>query len=204
MATNIAPVSNDAEALVAVQQPERVTVTIEGVTPILFHRWSTEEVAEKAKAPKNSAVKKTDNLETMVYRTEAGHLALPSEYLRASLVQAARFFQDPRSPRKSLMDLAKAAFVISPLLADLGQDTWDYVDRRRVMVQRNAVTRERPALREGWRATFTVELLLPEYLGDRLLYELLTAAGRFVGVGDFRPTYGRFRVISFTADPGVA
>lgn len=38
---------------------------------------------------------------------------------------------------------------------------------------------------------------LPEYISPELLHALLTDAGRLIGVGDFRPTYGRFRVIRF-------
>jgi hypothetical protein len=74
----------------------------------------------------------------------------------------------------------------------------DYIDRRRVLIQRNAITRERPALREGWQATIDLMVLLPEYIDRKTLLEVLTNAGRLVGVGDFRPTYGRFQVVAFS------
>ena len=127
-----------------------------------------------------------------------GHIGLPGEYLRQSIIGAARFRQDPRSPRKSAMDLFKAGVVSITELADLGVKEPDYIDRRRVLVQRNAITRERPALREGWEATVELMVLLPEYIDRTLLLDVITAAGRLIGVGDFRPTYGRFAVSNFS------
>lgn len=196
-ATALKPVSNDAEETVALGEPYTVAVTIRGSAAILFHRWSNESVAAKSAAAKNSKAKKTDDLASYVYRCDNGHLGLPGEYLRQSIIGAARFRQDPRSPRKSAMDLYKAGVVAITELADLGVDEADYIDRRRVLVQRNAITRERPALREGWEATIDLMVLLPEYIDRTTLLEIIGSAGRLIGVGDFRPTYGRFAVTNF-------
>lgn len=196
-ATALHPVSNDAAEEVAINEPYSVAVTIRGSSAILFHRWSNEAVAEKAAAAKGSKAKKSDNLDSYVYRCDNGHLGLPGEYLRQAIIGAARFRQDPRSPRKSAMDLFKAGVVSTTETADLGVVDPDYIDRRRVLIQRNAITRERPALREGWEATIELMVLLPEYIDRTMLLEVIGAAGRLIGVGDFRPTYGRFAVTSF-------
>lgn len=196
-ATAIKPVSNDAAEDIAIGEPYSVSVTVRGSAAILFHRWSNEAVAEKAAAAKGSKAKKSDNLDSYVYRCDNGNLGLPGEYLRQSIIGAARFRQDPRSPRKSAMDLFKAGVVSLTELADLGVSEADYIDRRRVLIQRNAITRERPALREGWEATIELMVLLPEYIDRTSLLDILTAAGRLIGVGDFRPTYGRFAVTNF-------
>jgi hypothetical protein len=178
-------------------EPYTATVTIVGVTDLFFHRWNCETVAEKATAAKGSKAKKTDDLESYVWRNDDGMICLPSEYLRQAVIHAAKFKQDPRSPRKSAMDLVKAAVVSLTPLASLGHKAWQYEDRRRVVIQRNAVSRVRPAFREGWKAEFELLVNLPQYVSPALLQDLLTDAGRFVGVGDFRPTYGRFRVTKF-------
>src|SRR5512146_1226015 len=94
----IAPVSNDAEEDIGNGQPYTVRVTIRGSSAILFHRWSNEAVAEKAAAAKGSKAKKSDNLESYVYRCDNGNLGLPGEYVRQAIIGAARFRQDPRSP----------------------------------------------------------------------------------------------------------
>ena len=121
-------------------------------------------------------------------------LCLPGEYVRQSVIAAAKFRQDPRSPRKSAMDLVKAAVVSLTPLASLDVKEWDYLHKCRVQIQRNAITRVRPALHTGWSATVILMVTLPEYVAPSMLHELLVNAGRLVGVGDFRPTYGRFIV----------
>lgn len=63
-------VSNDAAQVISFEEPYIVAVEIEGTSPILFHRWSCEDVAAKAEAKKNSKAKKTDNVESYVYRNE--------------------------------------------------------------------------------------------------------------------------------------
>lgn len=187
-------VSNGGESVYEASYPYTVEATIEGAAPILFHRWNCDAVEAKSKAAKGSAAKKSDDLESYVYRNDAGDICLPGEYLRQSIILAAKFRQDPRSPRKSAMDLFKAAVISLTDLASLGTAEWDYEDRRRVTVQRNGITRIRPAMREGWKATIQLMVNIPEYVSPALLRSVLDDAGRLVGVGDFRPTFGRFTV----------
>ena len=197
-ATAIGPlVTNDATFTIDTTIPYMVRARIVGVADFLFHRWNCEDVEAKSKAAKGSAAKKKDNLESYVYRTDTGELAIPGEYVRQSIVHAAKYRQDPRSPRKSAMDLYKAGIVPLTALATLGVDRWDYEHKCRVTVQRNGVTRVRPCMKAGW--TITVDLLvnLPEYIPPDALNETLQAAGRLIGLGDFRPTYGRFQVTRF-------
>lgn len=188
------PTNDGAEAILA---PYVVEVEIQGTTDILFHRWSNEDVEAKGKAGKNSKAKKTDNLEAYVYRNTDGELCVPGEYLRQAIIAAAKFKPDPRSPRKSAMDLYKAGVVALNNLASLGKKEWDYEDRRRVTIQRNGVTRVRPAMLTGWKATFQLQVLIPEYLDPQSLNETIQQAGRLIGLADFRPTFGRFQVVRF-------
>jgi hypothetical protein len=190
-------VTNGAEEAISFSEPYSVSVTIAGTSDLLFHRWNDAAVAEKAKAAKNSKAKKTDTVENYVYRLESGELAIPGEYLRQSIIGAAKYRQDPRSPRKSAMDLYKAGVVSVKVLAGIGKKTWDYEDRRRVVVQRSGITRVRPALLAGWRATFELMVLTPEYLDFATLLDTITAAGRLIGLADFRPTFGRFQVVKY-------
>lgn len=193
-----APTNGGASA-VEFQMPYVATVQIEGVADILFHRWNPEAVDAKATAAKGSKAKKSDDVESYVYRNDAGDICIPGEYLRQAIIMAAKFKQDPRSPRKSAMDLFKAGVVSLTPLASLGRDTWDYEDRRRVVVQRNGINRTRPAMKAGWRASFDLQVMLPEYITPQLLNEAIANAGRLIGLGDFRPSYGRFNVTLFDA-----
>ena len=186
------PPTNAAGELIDMSRPYAVAITLEGVSDLLFHRYDPEVVAETAAAAKNSKQKKTDNIESYVWRNDEGELCLPAEYVRRAIVQAAKFKQDPRSPRKSAMDLINASVISLSNLATLGKKDWDYLDRRRVLVQRQGITRSRPAIASGWQADFTFAILSPEYVDIAFFRELLTTAGKLIGVGDFRPSFGRF------------
>lgn len=178
-------------------------VKIEGVSRILFHRYDPESVERKSKAPKGSAEKKTDDLESYLYRDLDGYISIPAVNIKACLLNAAKHFSDPRSTgqKKQAKDLFAAAIFIEPEMCPVlvgGKRVKEpqFIDRRGVVVQRNRVNRERPGLLPGWQCEFTVNVLAPEYITPELLREVIFVAGRFVGLGDFRPDFGRFQVIS--------
>ena len=189
--------SNDAQLDVEIQTPYEVECKIEGTAALLFHRWSCDAIEEKAAARKGSAAKKTDNIESYLYRDEKGFLAIPAEYFRQSIIHAAKFKQDPRSPRKSAMDLFKAGICTLNEMCSLKVKGPDFLDRRRVVIQRSGITRVRPAMLAGWKCAVNLQVLLPEYIDPTLLNETLQYAGRIVGIGDFRPSFGRFVVTGF-------
>lgn len=189
--------TNGGAATIDASQPYRVAVQLTGTADLLFHRWNSQAVDEKAKAAKNSKAKKTDDIESYVYRNDDGHLCIPGEYVRQSVVMAAKFRQDPRSPRKSAMDLYKAGVVPLTILASTGKTAWDYEDTRRVVIQRAGVNRTRPALKQGWKADFEFLILTPEYIAPMDLHGVMTQAGVLVGLADFRPTFGRFAITSY-------
>lgn len=195
--TELASPENGAADTILLSEPYAVEVKIEGTAAMLFHRWNCEAIEEKARAKKGSAAKKTDDLESYVWRRPDRMLCLPGEYLRMATVNAAKYKQDPRSPRKSAMDLYKAGVIVLTELAPLGTTRWDYEDKRRVVIQRNGINRVRPAFKPGWKATFVLQIGLPEYIGEIELRDTIEKAGKFVGVGDFRPTYGRFDIVEW-------
>lgn len=189
--------TNGAKNSIELALPYICDVKLQGASDMLFHRWNCESVDAKAKASKNSAAKKTDDVESYVWRNDDGEICIPGEYLRQAIVAAAKFKQDPRSPRKSAADLFKAGVVSLTNLTSLGVDTWDYLDTRRVTIQRAGINRTRPAMKAGWTADFQLQILTPEYIAVDLLYDVISMAGRLVGMGDFRPSFGRFNIVGF-------
>lgn len=200
-------ISNDGAETILMQAPFTARITITGDSAILFHRWSSDAVQAKADAAKGSRAKKTDDISTYVWRNDDDLICLPGEYLRGTLIDqkngAAKYQSDPRSPRKSALDLFRAGVVSLTDLAPITRadgtlaNTWDYLDRRRAVVQRNAITRERPAFYAGWSATIELMVVTPQYITPSLLRLTLNDAGRLVGVGDFRPSFGRFSITRF-------
>jgi len=190
--------TNGGKESIGFQEPYVVTSVIEGASDMLFHRWNCESVAEKSKASKNSKAKKTDDIESYVWRNDKNELCIPTEYVRMAIISAAKFKQDPRSPRKSAADLFKAGVIPLTNLVSLGKDSWDYLDTRRVTIQRAGINRTRPAMKAGWKAEVIFQVISPEYIDPTFLNEVMSMAGRLIGVGDFRPTYGRFCITSFS------
>jgi hypothetical protein len=193
--------TNGAEEVLGFSEPYTVSVEIQGTSDLLFHRYNVEEVDRKGKEAKGSKGKKTDNVESYVWRNQDGYLCVPGEYVRQSVIHAAKFRQDPRSPRKSAMDMFKAGIVCLTELASLDLKEWHYEDRRRVIIQRSAITRTRPAVKVGWKISVDLMIILPQYITPDLLHDVMIDAGRLVGVGDFRPTYGRFLITQFKIIP---
>jgi len=193
----VGEVTDGGNTIIENSLPYAVHVTVEGSADMLFHRWNCESVDAKASAAKNSKAKKTDDIESYVWRNTKDEICVPGEYFRQSIITAAKFKQDPRSPRKSAMDLFKAGIVTLTPLASLGTTHWDYLDTRRVMIQRAGINRTRPAFCAGWIAKVDFQVLTPEYIDPILFQDVLNTAGKLIGVGDFRPTYGRFMITEF-------
>lgn len=191
-----AQLSNGGKPTIDLSQPFIAIIRVIGVAPLLFHAWNVEAVDEKSKAAKGSKAKKTDDVESYVYRTNDNRIGIPGKNFHATLIEAGRSMQDPRSPRKALRDMVRAGLtpldVVAPLIPDT--EEWDYLDKQRVTVQRAGITRVRPAMKEGWECEFRLLVNLPEYLNTQLLATLVGNAGRLVGLCDFRPSYGRFSV----------
>ena len=83
-----------------------------------------------------------------------------------------------------------------PQELDADADKELYLDVRPVVVQRARVVRIRPTFKAGWKLDFEITVL-DDQIPANVLNEVLQLAGRTVGVGDFRPRFGRFMVTGF-------
>jgi hypothetical protein len=93
---------------------------------------------------------------------------------------------------------------VVPIINANGDKTkeWDFIHKCRVQIQRNSITRCRPAFHKGWKATVPLLITTPEYIAQELLHEVAEKAGKLNGVGDFRPTYGRFQIVRWEVSNG--
>lgn len=192
-------VSNGASHVIGVTNPYHVEITIQGTADLLFNRWNCDEVDAKGRAGKGSSARKADNPELRVHRLDSGNLGIPGEYLRMAMVTASKWQRDPSSPRASGQRNYKAGVIVTTALADLGCKSWDYEDRRRAVIRASGggINRIRPAMKAGWKAKFCVQVIVPELIDEAMLRETVDRAGKLCGLGDFRPTFGRFSVIGW-------
>lgn len=167
-----------------------IKVKVRGVAPLLMNRFvvTTGEESKRGKKvydPKEEAEKKT-------YRTEQGKLYLPNTHFKASMVKASTDFK--MTGRKTYKDYVRSGVFIKEQEIVLDQQEYKIFECP-VVIQRARVMSWRPMFKE-WTCEFTIEIT-DDFINQTTLKEILESAGRFKGVGDFRPEYGRFEVIEY-------
>jgi hypothetical protein len=176
-----------------------VTFEVAGVSALLMNNPSSMINGASQGLGKKSIPTPEEEAAAKVYKLGSGQLFLPSIMFRSSILAAASGLRIGKKPAKQI--LAAALFVASetcPLFhPKTGTEITDYeIDVRRAVVQRAAVCRARPLVKEWFT---TVEFWLePELLEAAVVKDIFELAGAIVGIGDYRPQktgpFGRYTV----------
>ena len=185
-----------------------VKVEIQGIAPLLQHKFPIPELSALSKGGKKStgAIDYTQEWRDYFYATPEGHIYQPAAHIEAAMAKSATNFKIAGKRGKTYKELFQSSVFVQPDYILHGMDVPDgldefsskplYLDVRSVVVNRARVVRIRPAFGPGWKLAFEIQVLdneiQPELLNDVLVY-----AGRMVGIGDFRPRFGRFLVVLF-------
>lgn len=195
-----------------------VNVTIQGVTPVIQHKFSEEFGEESKKASRRVVVDRgtpREQAEKVVYRDKEGHFYFPGTWIIGTITNAASNHK-MKGSRKSAKYIIPAAVRVGeltvPLLnghsngngngdeavedALLHELIKDYeVDSRPVTIPstKGRIMRHRPRFDE-WSARFSL-IINNDLLPEEFVHQLLTEAGLQYGMGDYRPTYGTFRIV---------
>ena len=187
-----------------------LTVKMRGICPMLQHNGRLANPIDphtRAMKALTSKRTKTDDDLVQIMVTEArggcwetpdGLLGLPTAAVWRSIYDAAKAYKLGEQIKRAL--LFDDPDYVDPLIID-GEshscDIWvkdpDHIDYRPAKVMGRKVMRARPLIPAGWESEHTFELL-DDVLDARDLAPVLERSGRLVGVGDWRPTYGRFEV----------
>jgi len=170
-----------------------VKVKIRGIADYLQHKRPFEEEASRKRSGESDYSKEAEN--SMYFDDEIG-CYIPSKQLRAGLVKAAVNFKVKGRMGKTYKDMVNATVEVEPDKIPLGKKTFDYNHQEFVKIQRNQILRSRPAFKKGWEAEFSL-LVLDDQMPKDVLKEIVEYAGKFVGIGDWRPHFGRFEIIGF-------
>lgn len=194
---------------------KRVQVTITGTSPMLMHSdRGANPLSDESKALKAVSTKRKKTEEdhaammeiewnASLYLNAEGQIVVPVENVRASIRDGAKL-------SKMGKEISRKVFIEGehiPLTYSgprdrkkLFEDT-RFRDVRSVRVGQQRVMRTRPFFRD-WSLTF-VAYWEPDAFDVDLFKQCLESAGKFIGLGDFRPdkggTYGRF-VVSETKE----
>ena len=185
-----------------------IDCTIRGTSPLLMNRFT--DAAQIAATEGTRATLTGDKGTPMeqasaaLYQTEGGIVAIPQPNLFRCLIDAGKFFKAGKSKvttQKS--SLIPACVAISEIMLPvIHKEPWT-VDTRPVRIPATGgrILRHRLCFND-WGLRFTLELEQTE-MSEKLLREIVDAAGRKIGLGDFRPDckgpFGRFVVENWAA-----
>lgn len=175
------------------EKEKKIKVEINGVSPLLMHRF----IGEDKKARKKQVYVPEEIAEKAAYRTDDGKLFLPSTHFKASMVKASTDFKF--RGKKTYKEYIKAGIIIEPNEIILDQQKYT-IHEEPVVINRSRVMSWRPRFNK-WSCNF-VMIIIDDMLDALTLKEILISAGRYKGVGDHRPEYGRFEVTTFEKTKG--
>lgn len=185
----------------------KITVTIEGLTPLLMNRFSDEAEISTTSGHSpalrgNGKGTPRDQAEKTAYReASSGDLYLPGPNIFAALVEAGKFHKlgkNKVTTQKS--SLVPAGLIVEEIMVPLGTRDFE-VDSRRVRIPATGgcVMRHRARL-DRWKATFTLDVDETVF-GPDFIRVLVDDAGKKIGIGDYRPAtrgpFGRFVVTTW-------
>lgn len=176
----------------------RVKVSIQGVAPILFNRFSEEaqDALDKGKTGGVfSKARKERELEAKLYKNGEGQLYIPPHALKECLLQGATK-GSLKYGKKGLAPFLKALIFVEEQALLLGKTMPDFIDERigrRPPRTGGACVIRRPGVNAGWAVSFTL-VVGDERIPEEHIKSALEEAGLLVGLLDGRPEFGRFVV----------
>lgn len=179
-----------------------VELTIEGISPMLMHSDRTANpLNPHAKALKaiTGKRKKTDDDHYEIARLEFiascyhnSKWHIPSANFEAMLLASAKHFKLGTTIKQALLVPDDGSFEFEDdkmKPADLFIVD-EYVDQRTVKVGQAKTVRTRPIFNK-WKSTFTCWLDTDKMNVEQLI-QIVENAGSYIGLGDYRPRYGKF------------
>lgn len=185
---------------------QQITLALVGLKPMLQHNGRLANPLDgytRALKTISGRRRKTDSdiVEMMqieargsAYETEDGLLGIPTAAVWRCIQQAATAFKLGKDIERGLL----ADDVVEPITIN-GQ-TWsvdkylereDAIDFRSVRISSSRTMRARVRVPRDWSSTHTMELD-EEVIDLRNLQPVFERAGRYIGLGDWRPRFGTF------------
>jgi hypothetical protein len=184
---------------------QSLKLKIVGVCPLLMHNGRLADPSynfSQAMSPIRAKRKKTEaDLEELAHLEYLGSLYLynqnpciPGEVLESTLINGAKKLRiGPQAKSGILCDGMYELEYDGPKNA---HELWNDLRFRLtvgVRVQQNRIMRTRPKFNE-WATNIEVKYL-PDIISERQIREIVEIAGRSVGLCDWRPRYGRFKIV---------
>jgi len=177
---------------------ERYLVEIKGVKPLLMH--APVDLGDNPRRRRGEHLPPEKEAELYLYRDDKDNIVIPSLNIKAMLRDAGRNYKIS-GRRTTYGAMIKAGIDIEPYpYVPLEHNGWK-VDIRPVVVQRSRILRARPRFDE-WGLRFTVVNKDPTVLLRDIMRKVVEDAGKWIGLGDFRPEFGLFELKKFEVVKG--
>lgn len=184
-----------------------IDVSVKGISPLMQHKFPMPEFSEMGKGSKKQTGAKDYTVEWREYLyTNSEGVVQPAVHFESAMIAAAVNFKVAGKRGKTFKDLFRAAVFVSPdeiphnipvpEELDTDADKPLYLDLRPVVVNRARIVRIRPTFKPGWELDFEIQVMDDSIHSD-LVNDVLALAGKTVGIGDYRPRFGRFMITRF-------
>lgn len=177
-------------------------VTITGITPLLMNRPSQLEISDKSKDVKRETKTPEEKAKSKLYTDAEGKIYMPSTWFRGALVEAGKQKKmgGKGSSKATYSKAIGSCASVEPFEILLKKPNWKTFSILAV----NPTTRGRNQLDrpqfKNWEADMQVQFE-EEQIEPSIMKEIFDIAGKFVGVGDWRPAkkgmFGKFQVTSW-------
>jgi hypothetical protein len=173
---------------------EVYSVKIVGTKPLLVH--APTGLGDKPKLRRGEHLDPKTEAEGCLYKNEKGEVCIPSVNIKACIREAGRNYRiSGRRTTFAAMIRAGLDILPFPYVPLIYNNNWQ-VDIRPVVVQRSRILRARPRF-DKWALEFQIVNQDPTIIHMDTLKRILEDAGKYYGLGDFRPEFGLFKIEAF-------
>jgi len=172
---------------------EDVKVKVVGIAPLLMNKFKMEKPEETKAKRRDEQYSPEVDAENALYKEKGIGCYAPSTWLEACLRETAKEFKG--RGKASMKATILSSVFVEPDKIPLNKQTYDEIDLRPVVIQRNRVVKGRPKF-NSWELEFNIKYDEKRVKKDTLK-QILEEAGATKGIGDYRPKFGRFKVERF-------
>lgn len=174
--------------------PTEFKVVIKGTRPLLMHNNVGVLEPKKTKI-KSSEYDNDDQARKVLYFNDKGDISVPSMAILSAMRRAGVNQKKGGAGKKTLKDYVYSGLRINPFMIPITPQDYK-VDVQVVVVNRSRIPRARPRFDE-WQLTFNISIVDSDTWDAGNTRLILSEAGQYQGLLDFRPLYGLYEVVSF-------
>ena len=180
-------------------------ITGKGSGLLMNNPEKTMQEGEEGSKPRKKKYIDKEEAEKRLYKLKSGQLYIAADCFKQSICGKGGSATNRKIGKTTANTIVAAAVQIKdedqkcPLFRPNSKKkitTYDAIDKRRVVVQKNGIMRARPLINE-WQC-FVTYIIDTDFISPETLLELQTLGGNISGVLDFRPSkrgsFGRYDV----------